>query len=737
MLRKLRSPFVALPILLAGLGVVAIAQQGGGRGLEARFNKFDKNGDGKLTADEIPPELMLKLDLDKNGEVTLDEARRAVLAGALEAKDIKGDKGDAAPFANRVFDHFDKDGDGKVTREETGNAPWFDKLDRNQDGVITREEVLAVAAQVKKFALESGLNFSPPAAPVKPVAQGPKVLKGGDLGVGRQVADVSFTDLTGKAHKLSEVTGDKGLVIAFTSTTCPVSKRYAPSLVRLEKEFQAKGFATLVVNPMKSESKDDMKAQGFSSTYAPDASGSLVAALDARTTTEVFLLDRSRTLLYRGAIDDQYGIAYNQDAPQSRYLVDAIDEVLAGLHPHIAATEAPGCELDRPSAASIVAKGVTYHRDVARILAQNCVQCHHESGIAPFALDNPDEVKDRAKTIKRVISDGTMPPWFARDDKPSRWANDHSLSARDKADLLAWIESADRPMGDIAEAPKPIAFPAGGWIFGQPDAVYEFAKAQPIKAEGKMPYVNVQVPTDLTEDRWIQSIEVQPGNRQVVHHVIVSIHDPKHPKERVSAEEGFFAAYVPGNGGDVFPAGFARKLPAGAVLNFQMHYTPNGKATEDKTRIALRWAKQTPKYEMKVGSVPNVKLRIPPGDANHVETAQRAVPHDMTVVGFMPHMHVRGKAFRYEVEQAGGSQVLLDIPRYDFNWQLIYKLNEPLFIPQGTVMKVTAVYDNSAGNKANPDPTRTVRWGQQTEDEMMIGYVSYYVPVTATATAAR
>ncbi|MDB6072938.1 MAG: Redoxin domain protein, partial [Verrucomicrobiaceae bacterium] len=571
MIRFLRRPFVAFTIIAAVLGAAALAQQAGSRGLGEKFKKFDKNSDGKLTVDEIPADYMVRLDLDKNGEVTLDEAHRA-FASAPEGKE------DATPVANRMFESFDKNGDGKVTRDECGDAPWFSKIDRSGDGIITREEVLAVAAQLKQAMKKQGMDVPSPTKAAKPVAAGPKILKAGDGGVGRQVQEVKFTDVTGHTHKLSGTVGEKGLVIAITSTTCPVSKRYTPTLARLQKDLQAKGLGMLIVNPMKSEPVDAMKAQGFTATYVHDTEGSLIEALDARTTTEVFLLDRTRTLLYRGALDDQYGIAYNLDAPRNRYLADAIDEMLAGRHPSIAATEAPGCELDRPSATVSVTSSVTYHRDVARILAQNCSQCHHENGIAPFSLDTPDEVKDRAKTIKRVVSEGTMPPWFAKDDKPNRWANDHSLSPRDKADLLAWIESSDRPLGDVADAPKPITYPAGGWTYGTPDAVFEFAQAQPIKAEGKMPYVNVKVNTGLNEDRWVQAIEVQPGNRQVVHHIIVSVVDPKHPRSRVSAEEGFFAAYVPGNGGDQFPVGFARKLPAGAVLNFQMHYTPNGKA---------------------------------------------------------------------------------------------------------------------------------------------------------------
>ena len=730
--RFFRRPILALS--LAGLttaGAVAVAQQIGELSLELKFRQFDKNHDGKLTADELPPALMSRLDLNKDGIVTLDEAREA-LRGTV-------DKADPAPLANMVFERFDKNHDGKVTREEAGNPPWFDRLDRNKDGVITRDEVVAAAGLIRE-AMRAGAAdlYPPPSEPVKPVANGPRMLRAGDVGVGRQVPDVTFTDLSGKTSKLSELTRDKGLVVAFTSTTCPVSKRYAPALSRLEKELREKGLHMLFVDPMKSEPEAGMKEAGFTSPYVHDSKGALVAALDARTTTEVFLLDASRTLLYRGALDDQYGLSYNLDAPQQRYLAEAVVDMLAGLHPHVAATEAPGCELDRPAKNNVAATTkVTYHRDVARILAQNCVQCHHESGIAPFALDNADEVSDRARTIRRVVSDGTMPPWFAKDDKPGRWANDHSLSARDKADLLAWIDSTDRPMGDTADAPRPLVFPKGGWMYGEPDAVFAFAKAQPVKAEGKMPYVTVTVPTNLAEDRWVQSIEVQPGQRQVVHHVIVFAVDPKQPGARLAQHETFFAAYVPGNSGDLFPTGFAKKLPAGAVLHFQMHYTPNGKAVEDITKIAFRWAAQTPKYEIKVMSVPNLKIKIPPGAPAHEEVAQRPAFEDMNLVGFMPHMHVRGKAFRYEVVQAGGNQTVLDIPRYDFNWQLMYKLNEPLHVPRGTVLKVTATYDNSAANKANPDPTKTVHWGPQTEDEMMIGYMAYYVPVASTATASR
>jgi len=628
------------------------------------------------------------------------------------------------PAGDAVFRRYDRNGDGKVTPEEFPLPKIFAKFDVNHDGIITLEEYRKVA----------GLSSAVPADELAALkAPGPLIQKPGDLGVGRLIPDAAFTDLSGQGHRLSAYKASKGLVLALTSSTCPVSKRTLPSLVALDASLQAQGLQLILVNPYASETPADIQAQlkaaGYHGLYVHDKDMTLCRALRARTTTEVFLLDATRTLLYRGALDDQYGTNYNREAPQHTYLKDAVADFLAGRAIAVGATSAPGCELDLGPKPTATPTQVTYYRDVARILQQNCVGCHHGGGIAPFALDSLTGVKDRTKVIRRVVSQGLMPPWFAAPEapgKPNPWANDCSLSEKDKADLLAWIDSPDRPLGDPADAPRRLVYPTE-WSIGQPDLIIPLSKAYDIKATGYMPYQRDVVQTTLTEDKWISAFEILPSARDVVHHVIVTVHEKN---EKVADTESYWAAYVPGNGSHTFPEGFARKLPAGAKLSFQIHYTPNGTATKERLRLGLVYAKTPPKYEMRTVAVPNIFLKIPPGAANHVETVTRPVPVDLPVTSLLAHMHVRGKAFKFELTTPDGkTETLLDLPNYDFNWQLRYDLKQPRVLPRGSTVKLTAVFDNSADNKSNPDPTKLVRWGPQTYDEMMIGYFEYFVPV--------
>src|SRR5262245_15673413 len=345
------------------------------------------------------------------------------------------------------------------------------------------------------------------------VKNAPKVLRGAEAGVGRLVADVAFTDLAGKAGKLSDFRASKLTVIAFTSTTCPVSKKYAPSLARLEKEYGAKGVAFLFVNPT---ATDTVKEHGFAGRYVHDKDGKLTAALGATSTAEVFVLDAARTVVYRGAMDDQYGLGYSLDAPRAKYLAAALDEALAGKVPTIAATTAPGCALE-PDAAKAPAVALTYHARIERIVQANCVECHREGGGAPFALEKYDQVVAHKAMIKSVVDDATMPPWFAAHGKSERslFSNDRSLTAADKKDLLAWL-AGDLKKGDAADAPLPRKFESG-WMIGKPDAEFQIPKAIAIKAEGTMAYQNVQVDTNYDEDKWVKALEVQPTAREVVH----------------------------------------------------------------------------------------------------------------------------------------------------------------------------------------------------------------------------
>jgi Ca2+-binding EF-hand superfamily protein/peroxiredoxin len=641
------------------------------------------------------------------------------------------------------FRQLDRNQDGKVSREETAEVPAIGRLvvaaDKDGDGAATLEEIQAILRAIpaqtpRTEKAEASTRIAPEPQPEsQPIAQGPRILKASDHGIGRLVPDLEYTDLQGRTSRVGEFGDSQAVVIALTSTTCPLSQKFAPSLARLQSQYQPRKVRFVFLDPIATDTPDALRdfaaRHGFQGPVVCDAEGRIATALNATTTTEVFVLDRSRTLVYRGAVSDQYGLGYALDAPRHSYLSEALNAVLAGQTPAIAATEAPGCDLGfEPVLPSTTP--ITYHNRISRIIQNACLECHRDGGVAPFSLAGYDEVAAHKGMIRRVVERGVMPPWFAAPPEaghPSPWANDRSLAARDKADLLAWLAS-DMPLGDPADAPLSRTFPKD-WTIGEPDATFQLPEPVSIKAEGVMPYVIKRVPTNFKEDHWVDAIEVQPTARDVTHHVLVFVLPPGASQRDIADERGgFFGIYVPGNSTLIYPEGFARKIPAGATLMFQLHYTPNGTATTDQTRIGFRFAKSTPKHEVKVAGIANPRLSIPPGATNHAETARVPIPTDVKVLAFLPHMHLRARACKYELVQADGTKrTLLDVPRYDFNWQLYYRLAEPVDASPGDRIEFTGWYDNSEANPANPDPKKTVRWGPQTFDEMLLGYVEYYV----------
>jgi Ca2+-binding EF-hand superfamily protein/mono/diheme cytochrome c family protein len=599
--------------------------------------------------------------------------------------------------------------------------------------------------------------FEPALSADPPIRQGPTLLVAGEHGVGRYVPNFEFADLGGQSRKLHGGSKNELTVIAFTSTSCPISKKYLPTLVDIHKAFAPRSVRFVLVNCVAADKPEEMRSAaaqfGSDIEYVFDQESQFAAHLGATSTTDVFILDRSHTVVYHGAIDDQYGFGYSTDAPRETYLRDALESALNQRSILISATAAPGCVLDNKPRTAISAE-VTYHHQIARLLQRHCVECHREGGVGPFRLDTYEDAVAHAPMIRGVVDRGIMPPWFAAPslnpqskgkkdqgvetlaagyglNEGSPWINDRSLSPSEKQQLLAWLDNKT-PAGDPMQSPVPKTF-ADGWLIGQPDAVFEFAKPVQVKASGTMPYQNVLVETHLAQDHWVQAIEVRPGNPSVVHHVLVFIQgtdDEEGPRDDAADERGgYWGIYVPGNSTLVYPDGYAKRIPKGARLRFQMHYTPNGTATEDSTRIGLVYAKGEPKHEVRVVGVANPRFQIPPGADNHpVVGSIRNIPLDVQILAFLPHMHLRGKAARYELISDGKSQTLLDVPRYDFNWQLLYRYAEPVSVKAGSTLQFTAWYDNSSNNLANPDPNKEVRWGPQTFDEMHLGYVEYIVP---------
>jgi peroxiredoxin len=541
---------------------------------------------------------------------------------------------------------------------------------------------------------------------------------------GELAADFRYRAIDGTRGSLFDlIAGHRAVVIAVRWSGCPVSRRYGHELARLEREFGEHGVAFLYLNPGLQDvgegAREDIDAYGFAAPYVSDPDGRIAGQLQAAVSTEVFVIDASGTLRYRGAVDDQYGIGFGLPEARQRYLRAALDAVLAGEPVAIAETEASGCYLEHDTARGVPQRGITYHSRISRIVQQNCASCHRDGGIAPFSLESYEQVAGYRGMIRWVVEEGRMPPWFASPEH-GEWRNDRSLSARDRRDLLAWID-AGAPEGEARDAVLALAWPDGWKLNREPDLVIPIPEPIDIPAEGVMDYQYVYVKTDFPEDRWLQKIDFRSTAQDVLHHVIVYLEAPD-----ADRRGALLAGTAPGVPATVYPDGLAKRLPAGAWIMFELHYTPNGRATTDRSELGLVFASGPPQQVVRTGAVGTTEFEIPPHAADHEVVAQTTFRRPVRIISFLPHMHLRGKAFRYElVHPDGREEILLDVPRYDFNWQLSYEPRVPMQIQPGSVLRGRAWYDNSAGNPANPDPALAVGYGEQSFEEMMFGFFDF------------
>ncbi|MBL8821669.1 MAG: redoxin domain-containing protein [Planctomycetia bacterium] len=503
---------------------------------------------------------------------------------------------------------------------------------------------------------------------------------------------------------------------------------------------------------------------------------------------EAFVLDGQRFVRYRGKIDDQYTPIAKREKATSRELLDALDAVLEGKEVKNAATTPAGCLLGRSKTPLTVAPGeaITYTKHIAPLIQTHCQSCHRPGEVGPFKLMKYKDAAAWADNIKEVVTDGRMPPWHA-DPNVGHFSNSRRLSDQEKKTLITWIDQGCI-QGDPKDEPAPKSY-TEGWMMGKPDVV--LAMPEPVKIPASagplgMPYQYIQVGDVFKEDTWVQAAEARPGNRELVHHIIAYIMPPAdyHDPEEISPEklaemrkqfaqqggqqqqrgnskrggppggwtnlaraflpnnnarmqqrrptldgigQGMLVAYAPGDQPTVLQPGQAKLIPKGSTIVLQMHYTPNGKAGTDRSSIGLIFAKEPPKHVVRTRAVANPRFEIPPGAANYEVKATRAFEKDAVIISFLPHMHYRGKSFKYELVYPDGKrETVLDVPKYDFNWQTTYELSKPLRVPAGVKLECTAFYDNSKDNPFNPNPRSTVYWGEQTWEEMMIGFLDYY-----------
>jgi peroxiredoxin len=542
------------------------------------------------------------------------------------------------------------------------------------------------------------------------------------------VADFLLKDIAGKAVALHDFKDKAAVVVFFMGVDCPISNLYLKDLADLANRYAKQGVQIVGIqsNAGTTEARAAQHAREYKVAFPVllDPGQRVANQLGAKRTAEIFLLDSHRTVRYHGALDDRYGYTFKRDVPQRHDLEEALKELLAGKPVTLAETTPRGCLITHDERPASLAK-VTYSKQISRILQRRCEECHRAGEVAPFSLQSYDDAVEHSAMMKEVLLQRRMPPWHA-DPRYGHFSNDRRMEQDEIDQLLAWID-AGTPQGDPKDLPAPRTWTTG-WQIDKPDFVFELPLEVKVPATGTVDYQYYSVKTNLKEDIWIQAAEARPGNPAVVHHIIVFCRNPKDDDDMGDGIGGQHVCGVaPGDPPLILPPGVARRIPAGSELIFQMHYTPNGKATTDRSKVGfvLYKGKDKPHHFSHTQPVMNMHIRIPAGNPNWQVESEYKFPRDAKIYQLMPHMHLRGKDFSYELTRPDGrKQVLLSVPQFDFNWQNTYRLAQPVDVPKGSTLHCVAHFDNSKENPSNPNPKKIVRWGDQTWEEMMIGWMT-------------
>jgi peroxiredoxin len=539
----------------------------------------------------------------------------------------------------------------------------------------------------------------------------------------RMISDFTLKDYLGTEHKLSEWQDKPIIVVAFLGTECPLAKLYGTRLNEIASEYEPDGVQFIGINSNQQDTLREIghyvDQQKIKFPMLKDSAHAVADLFAAERTPTVYVLDQDRKVRYSGRIDDQFGVGYNRTKVKTNYLINALENLLTGEEVAAPETEAVGCIIGRIKKTEPTGD-ITYTDQISRLMQKHCVRCHREGQSAPFALTSYEETAAWAETMLEVIGDGRMPPWHANPEF-GHFSNDAHMSAEEKQLFRQWVDNG-MPEGKASKLPPPLQF-IEGWQIPAPDQTYKMPTKFTVAPQGVVPYAYVVVNEATKEDMWVQAAEVRPGNYAVVHHAIAFFVPPEREFKPGDPLFNSIGTYAPGMPPMNWPKGYARFVPKGSKIIFQMHYTPNGTLHTDQSEVGLVYAKPAEvKKEVKYVIAINTRFNIPAEDANHHVASKFEFREDMVLHSLLPHMHLRGKAFRFTATYPDGKQeVLLDVPKYDFNWQNSYDLAEKKLMPQGTVVNCDAYFDNSADNLMNPDPSKAVHWGDQSWDEMMIG----------------
>ncbi|HEY5759385.1 MAG TPA: redoxin domain-containing protein [Steroidobacter sp.] len=545
---------------------------------------------------------------------------------------------------------------------------------------------------------------------------------------GQAVDNFRLLDQQGKSHELYYLSDMKAVVVMVQGNGCPIVRQALPALAEIRAKYQAQGVEFLLLNSNLQDTRDLVakEATDFKIDFPIllDESQLIGEALGVVRTSEVFVIDpKGWQLKYRGPMDDR--LSYERQRPaNNHYLTDALDAVLAGKPVKTPHADGVGCLVNFPERDRKTSHNqISYSKEIAPLLKDRCVVCHQVGGVGPWAMTSYDMVKGFAPMIREVLRTQRMPPWHA-DPHYGTFENARAITTDQRKLLVHWIE-AGAPRGAGDDPLLTIKPEIKEWKHGKPDLIVAIPSYD-IPATGVIEYQYPRVKNPLGRDVWITAVEIHPDAKQAIHHIIAN--DPVVAGSTGERSGGNLAGFAPGMEPIVYPENTGVLFPKDADFVFQMHYTPNGQAVTDHSKVGFyfREASNPPTYPLHLTALTDFKFQIPPGAKEHTTVVTRPIQRDMLIYNIMPHSHLRGRAGTMTaIYPDGREEILLNVPKYDFNWQTVYEYRQPKTIPAGSKLVWSFSWDNSKQNAANPDPTQPVRWGDQTFEEMGIGFVRF------------
>ena len=546
-------------------------------------------------------------------------------------------------------------------------------------------------------------------------------------------SDYALYDEKGDFHRLSYYNDSKAIVLFVQGNGCPIVRSLLTDFHAVVSDYTEQGVTFFMINSNVQDGREKIFKEasefGFQVPVLDDSAQLIADELDLNITAEALVLHpTTRQVLYRGPVNDRLDYEAQKNEPQNRYLRDALDAVLAGETPISREHVTRGCTVTRLAKTTEKTDTLSYTRDIAPILAESCVRCHRDGGIGPWSMTDYQTITGWSAMMKEVLLSRRMPPWKA-DMHIGGFENSFALPDSNARKLLRWINGGLNP-GTGDDPLAQMEFDDSAWEKGEPDKIITLEEEK-LPATGVIAYRYQHFKLDLPKDTWLKGIEIKPGNAKVVHHIVVTnternTQSPITPRKLRKWTDNYIAL---GGGADqatFYPEGTGVFVPKGSKLTVQIHYTTTGKEETDQTRLGFYYHETDPENEFYSLSPSNNDFVIPPFGKNVKLTARDTIRRDINIHYIVPHMHYRGKSIKFSVTHPDGTQkILVSVPDFSFNWQWLYKLKDPEFVPKGSVITVEGIYDNTYQNPLNPDPEKELTFGIQSTDEMLIGFFNY------------